>query len=762
MFRCSSFAAWKCLSKLTDVFIVHVDAVMSDPLEGSSTTLFSVPGPRRSSRLFIGTSLPKGSGKGKGKGKGKGRGKGVREGARGGPGERGGLRSSRSRSPLRPSSGQELASEPLPASVLSSDESEPPSSRPVREGRRTLSRTLRPSISSDYSPSSASSSDDDDDDEPTGKVGRAREGRRSSPGRSSLWTSDSSPSDSSPSSAASDDDESSSSSEDEDKGKKYPHPRTYEDTILCAKWRKHQPAFTKFAYAGPQPGPSVPVARNTSALDLFCRFFTSEVWDLLVEETNRQAQALDVPKWVDIAVVEMKAFIGLLIVMGILKLPRLELYWTRQHPLLHTHLRDVMPKERFLAILRALHLNDSSLQVPIGQPGYDPLFKVRKLLDVVLPRFEDQFNLNEEVSIDEAMIPFKGKLGFKQYMKDKPTKWGIKVFVLADARTGYTKRIQIYTGKSNNLSSAMDGGLTTRVVLDLVKGLEEDHIKLFVDNYYTSPSLFMKLYRKGVNACGTLRPNRTHFPKQLVIQKGKKMVKVGQKVHNQHRTRKPQKVDRGYISHRASGPLLASVWVDKRVIYFLTTMHCAEPNETVSRTAPGGRKVDRACPSCLPDYQKFMRGVDRGDQLEGYYSCGRRSEKWWKRVFTYIIEASILNAYILDAYRPPAAADDSSSSPALPHHQRDSLHFRLALANQLVGDYSGKKRVGRPSVSYSLRRDRSTPHFPMSVSQKRRCTLCLSRHQRCETKIQCTVCKIHLCILEKRNCFYEYHTLQRV
>ena len=41
--------------------------------------------------------------------------------------------------------------------------------------------------------------------------------------------------------------------------------------------------------------------------------------------------------------------------------------------------------------------------------------------------------MHQQCSVDEAMIPFKGRLAFNQYMKDKPTKWGIKVFVLADA-----------------------------------------------------------------------------------------------------------------------------------------------------------------------------------------------------------------------------------------------------------------------------------------------------------------------------------------
>ena len=72
-------------------------------------------------------------------------------------------------------------------------------------------------------------------------------------------------------------------------------------------------------------------------------------------------------------------------------------------------------------------------QVTIN-PNFDRLYKVRKLLDIICPKFESAYTTHQEVSIDEAMIPFQGRLSFKQYMKDKPTKWGIKAFVLCDAR----------------------------------------------------------------------------------------------------------------------------------------------------------------------------------------------------------------------------------------------------------------------------------------------------------------------------------------
>ena len=65
--------------------------------------------------------------------------------------------------------------------------------------------------------------------------------------------------------------------------------------------------------------------------------------------------------------------------------------------------------------------------------------------------------MHQQCSVNEAMIPFKGRLAFKQYMKDKPTKWGIKVFVLADATNGYIKAFQVYTGK--NVERRNDVGL---------------------------------------------------------------------------------------------------------------------------------------------------------------------------------------------------------------------------------------------------------------------------------------------------------------
>ena len=128
------------------------------------------------------------------------------------------------------------------------------------------------------------------------------------------------------------------------------------------------------------------------------------------------------------------------------------MYWQIDDDLIKTPgVSSIMSRVRFQQIFRFLYLADSSHQIPAGQPGYDKLYKVRKYVDLTTSQFTTNYTLHQPVTIDEAMIPFKGRLSFKQYMKNEPTKWGIKVFVLSDATNGYIYRIQIYSGKTLTL-----------------------------------------------------------------------------------------------------------------------------------------------------------------------------------------------------------------------------------------------------------------------------------------------------------------------
>ncbi len=372
-------------------------------------------------------------------------------------------------------------------------------------------------------------------------------------------------------------------------------------------------------------------------------------------------------------------------------------------------------------------------------------------MDILLPRFVSECDIHKECSIDEAMIPFKGRLGFKQYMKDKPTKWGIKVFVLADSHNGYVKTLQVYTGKGLEADgSSSDIGLCTKVCLDLMEGVDAVGLELYTDNYYTSPTLYQYIYDTlQVTACGTCRPNRVGFPIDELKVKATK--------HN-----------RGHCDYLSKGPLVACSWVDKRSIYFVTTVHVGElpsgGSVTVKRKEADGSLVDRTCPPCMPDYQAYMRGVDRGDQSRSYYTVGRRSKKWWRRLFFYLVECCMLNAYVLEGYVKTAEHAKEGWM------KRDVLSFRRELQHLLIHGYSSRKLPGRPRSAPHAQLTRLQPnhlHWPTTVPQSNDCVVCAgktrrknlpSRGNRHETRFICKHCKVHLCVASGRDCFEEYHT----
>ena len=193
---------------------------------------------------------------------------------------------------------------------------------------------------------------------------------------------------------------------------------------------------------------------------------------------------------------------------------------------------------------------------------------------------------------------------------------------------------------------------------------------------------------------------------------------------------------------------------------FLSTFHGgALHGETVRRTNPDRSSSDVPCPSLLPDCQQYMRGVDRSDQHIGYYNGGRRSQKWWKRVFAHLIECALYNAYLLERYSNP--------SLYIPRWKRSYLSFHIDVANQLIGPYHFRLRAGgQRSADSDTRLNPTLGHWPIQDTKKLECTVCTTTREkrnltrkdlRHETRIKCSYCKVHLCINNDRNCFKLYH-----
>lgn len=140
------------------------------------------------------------------------------------------------------------------------------------------------------------------------------------------------------------------------------------------------------------------------------------------------------------------------------------------------------------------------------------------------------------------MIGTGCRIGFLQYLPNQPTKFVIKVWVLAEAKSGYVLGFQVYTGATSDQTESK--GLAERDFM------EPYHGKHHSSHVYTSPSLFLELLCKGTYATGTVRTNRRNFPDKLRVDKqsNQNVLKVGQYRFAQH------------------GELVAVLWYDRREV----------------------------------------------------------------------------------------------------------------------------------------------------------------------------------------------------
>ena len=87
-----------------------------------------------------------------------------------------------------------------------------------------------------------------------------------------------------------------------------------------------------------------------------------------------------------------------------------------------------MSRDRF-ALLKYLHLSDN-------ENNEDPAFKFREILDKFRIKFQSNYIPKENISIDESLLVWKGRLKWKRYIPLKRARFGMETYILAEAETG--------------------------------------------------------------------------------------------------------------------------------------------------------------------------------------------------------------------------------------------------------------------------------------------------------------------------------------
>ncbi|XP_045184371.2 piggyBac transposable element-derived protein 4-like [Mercenaria mercenaria] len=479
----------------------------------------------------------------------------------------------------------------------------------------------------------------------------------------------------------------------------------------------------KRPFIGPEPGPTTLLSPDDKEWDFVELFFPVMLIELLVKQTNlyasqKQSRKPD-PSWRQVTFVEMKAWLGICVYMSIIQLPQTQMYWSTDKTFGNLSIRKVMKRDRFMKILQYFHVNDRSKMQPRGHPTYDKLFLVRPILDEVRKLCLQNYNAHQNVSVDEAMVKFRGRLSFKQYLPAKPTKYGIKIWVRADPANGYVNDFQVYTGRDG----PAENGLAHRVVTELMNGINGRNHIVNMDNYFSSPMLFQELENNGTYARGTVRSNRKGFP---------------------HTTLKKKDVkNQGDMKFAQKGELVACIWKDKKEIFTLSTAdNPANIDSSVPRKSRTGDIKEVPAPVTIPEYNNYMNGVDHADQLRTAYSTFRTSRKWWLYLFWFLWDTAVVNAFIVMKESPYHKLKTRKGKPK----ERALIDFRMNVAKQLIADYTENEKASLATVNAG--------HFPSNGLKRGRCRQCSKRKRRHECFNMCLQCNVHVCV----PCFKDWHT----
>ena len=257
---------------------------------------------------------------------------------------------------------------------------------------------------------------------------------------------------------------------------------------------------------------------------------TREIIQKIVQETNRYAEqylrANDgnirrrslVKNWKPTTGDEIQTFLGLCILMGLIFKARIWMYWSTDVFYSTPIFSQVMSRKKFQLILRFLHFqNNEDPNHNLQDPARDRLFKIRPMLDMFQQRLKTVYKPPEHIAVDESLVLFKRRILFKQYIKSKRTRFGIKFYELATS-DGILLDFIIYQGNMEPLLVQPDGEgwlLTERIPLTLIDPYLNKGHTLIIDNMYTTPRLATYLLGKSTKVVGTIRANRKNFPKDF-------------------------------------------------------------------------------------------------------------------------------------------------------------------------------------------------------------------------------------------------------
>lgn len=452
---------------------------------------------------------------------------------------------------------------------------------------------------------------------------------------------------------------------------------------------------------------------------------------IVVDMTNLYGKQRYREKWQNVDVTTMRAYYGLLLLAGVYRSKGEDIFelWDDQsgRPIF----RATMSLMRFSVINQCIRFDDKEQRIQTADR--DKLQPIRNIFTKWNQRVRALYVPGKTVTVDEQLVPFRGRCSFIQYIPSKPAKYGIKIWICCDSKTYYAYNLEIYSGRNRNAAPEIKQG--ERVVLSLTEGLNGRNVTC--DNFFTSHSLATELKKRQMTIVGTMRKNKKEIPSVLLDMKSK-----------------PAQYSQFVFDHKLRATMVSYVPKKNRSVILLSTYHTRKKIDA----------DDQQKPEIIPFYNSTKGAVDTLDEMVGTYRCKRRVLRWPLVVFENMLDISACNALVLFLAVNPdwknaqkkfrrrlflvelgkaLTAPYTMQRKVLPHGER---------ARSVVCDLKqiprqstvSRKRSSVPEESIDTSRLNRLVHRP-PPNKRARCYICPYASNANVHAATCDKCKKHIC-----------------
>lgn len=195
--------------------------------------------------------------------------------------------------------------------------------------------------------------------------------------------------------------------------------------------------------------------------------------------------------------------------------------------------------------------------------------KISNFLEYIDSKCTENFVPGTKLSVNESIVKFKGRvIMYIMYNSQKPTKWGIRIYVLANANIGYIQTILPYYD-CFTIEKLVRPNLpiSTRIILQLYQNLlrsnpEAAGYHIFTDRYFTSIPLADALLNMKCRITGTIQTNKKFSLNEI---------------------KNPKIAKNEIVAYRRKDTLLLA-WRDKRIAAMLSTCATSTTKNITRRT----------------------------------------------------------------------------------------------------------------------------------------------------------------------------------